>query len=71
MSGILATLFKPKAVLPPKCPACSSEDGLIERIGPDRFLCGVCAKDFSGVLDGDGDWVFDVTPLRVIARRVG
>ena len=58
-------LMKPE--VPPKCACCDSRITL-ERVGPDRFFCAGCGKDFRAVKDARGDWTFDATPLRKLRR---
>lgn len=53
--------------VPPKCPCCRQEEIPLERIGPIRFACAVCSKDFDAVRDGE-DWRFDLRPLRHVRR---
>lgn len=64
--------FRPAPALPTvpeKCPACKCV-GHVEKdpAADHRFFCSVCAKDFHAELDGDGDWCFNLTPRRYLAR---
>ena len=55
------------ADLPP-CPSCRG--GLpVELVGPHRYFCDCCARDFSAVKDAKGDWHVDKEPMRYKARR--
>ncbi len=49
--------------VPSQCPCCHQDEQPIERVGPIRYLCPYCAKDFEGVRDGE-DWRFDLRPMR-------
>jgi len=54
--------------VPPRCPACTQSVIPLEAVGPNRYLCAVCAKDFAAVRIDDETWQVDLTPLRYQRR---
>ena len=69
MLGHLVNLIRRQSVVPDRCPACLNSSIPLEALGQDRFLCLCCAKDFRAVLDAAGDFVFDLRPLRQVAKE--
>jgi predicted amidophosphoribosyltransferase len=57
------------APAPPRCLACRQDMLPLERVGPARWFCPVCAKDFAATSDdGGATWRGDLTPRRYEAR---
>lgn len=68
LEAIVKRLWPP---VPEKCPACRDTSGQITASGTGHwFHCECCAKDFTGVQDEAGDWVFDLRSARERTRQM-